>query len=73
MEVLPEVINFLDHPQPVLRGYAAWAVGELKAKQAVHKLTLLTTDNNPVAIYINGEMHIKTVGDWAANSLAAIS
>lgn len=72
-EILPEIINFLEHPQPILRGYAAWALGELKAKQAVNKLALLNTDAHPVAIYINGEMHIKTVGNWAMHSVAKIS
>lgn len=72
-EILPNIINYLDSPKPELRGMAAWALGEIKASQAVEKLSQITNDENLVGIYVNGQMHTKTVADWAKESLTNIS
>lgn len=65
LEIVPKIISFLDSPNPTLRGYAAWALGEIGIKHCIDQLNELNDDNNLLNIYINGKLHQKTVGELA--------
>ncbi|MEG6616773.1 HEAT repeat domain-containing protein [Peptococcaceae bacterium 1198_IL3148] len=72
-KILPEMTSFLDHHKANLRGYAAWALGQAGASEALDKLRRLESDNHTVRIYIEGQMYQKTVGQLASESIAKIS
>lgn len=67
--VVPVVISYLDAPDPELRGYAAWAAGELGAAWAVQRLEKIKNDADPVPFYEEGELNEKTVGEIATRAL----
>ncbi|MBM7853969.1 HEAT repeat protein [Desulfohalotomaculum tongense] len=72
-EIVPDIIAFLDNPNAVIRGYAAWALGEIGVSSSVDRLKNLVNDKARVKIYINGELYEKTVGDIAQGSIEKLS
>ena len=45
---VPVALTYLKSPDPVVRGYAAWALGELGASEAVNEIKKLEADNNHI-------------------------
>lgn len=72
-QIVPQIIDLLSHSDPIIRGYAAWALGVIRASEAVDQLMTLADDPNPVSIYINGQMQVKTVGEWAQSSVELLT
>ncbi|MTI81304.1 MAG: PBS lyase [Firmicutes bacterium] len=72
-EVLPDIIKFLEAPKPYVRGYAAWAIGELGVRGSLDKLTKLVVDQSIVDIYIDGDLYQKTVGEIAYSSIEKLN
>ncbi len=64
---------FLDEPDPVLRGYAAWALGNIGFSDVVEKLKQLETDDNRISIWRDGDLKVVTVADLAKEALEKIS
>ncbi len=68
-----KLLPLLDHQEPEIRGYAAWALGELGAEKAVEGLNELLEDGIMVQIYHQGEFKDMAVKDLAQESLNKIS
>ncbi len=66
----PVILSFLQDPEPIIRGHAAWAAGEIGVKQAVSELQKLAHDNNIFWFYEEGELKEKTIGEIAINAIA---
>ncbi len=66
------ITPYLKSPDSEVRGYAAWALGELAEPEAVRGLEELEGDNNNFYFYQEGEIKKVTVGEIAAGSLAKI-
>ncbi|MBI5050505.1 MAG: HEAT repeat domain-containing protein [Nitrospirae bacterium] len=63
------IIPYLDSPDPVLRGYTAWALGEIGTAESLEKIEELKNDNNLIAIYEDGELKQKTIGEIAEEAI----
>lgn len=57
--------DFLDNADPVLRGYAAWALGNIGFTDVARKLKDLGSDDNRITIWRNGDLQEVTVGQLA--------
>ncbi|MCD5404943.1 HEAT repeat domain-containing protein [Peptococcaceae bacterium] len=80
LEILDRIITFLDDKNPLSRGYAAWALGEIytardvkeKLDYLIQKLTILKEDKNIIPIYINSHLYNKSIGEIADLSILKI-
>lgn len=63
--VIPQITKFLDHPDPVLRAYAARALVIANPKE--EKLRKLENDFIPVQIYQDGQLLCKSVAELAGH------
>ncbi len=70
-DIVPKIEKFLQHSNPELRGYAAWALGQIGADGAVKQLEMLKDDPQVIKIYLQGELQQKTVGELANNAILA--
>lgn len=62
---LNRIIELLDHPNPILRGYAARAAAAAGA--APEKLALLKNDPATVQVYVDGKLRWRTVAELAGH------
>lgn len=69
---VPVALTYLKSPDPVVRGYAAWALGEIEASEAVSEIKKLGADNNQIIFYEDGELKDKTVGEMAEKAVAKL-
>lgn len=65
--------KYLCDPDPVIRGYAAWALGETGTSESVNDLAKLQNDNSVIAIYAEGELKEITVGQLAKEAIGNIT
>ncbi len=63
---------FLEDPDPTLRGYAAWALGELRNNDVITALKELETDDNKISIYKEGTLQEATVSRLSKEALQKI-
>ena len=61
--------KYLCDPDPVIRGYAAWAFGETGTSESVNDLKKLQNDNSVIAVYTEGELKKITVGRIAEKTI----
>jgi hypothetical protein len=66
------LLPYLDSPDSIVRGLAAWALGLLHARKAVASLGKLVNDPAQVKIYLNRTFVPETVGGLAHKALANI-
>jgi hypothetical protein len=59
----------LDDKDPVVRGYAAWALGSIGFSDMLDKLKSLETDENKISLWRDGELREVTVA-WLAKEAA---
>jgi len=69
---VPVALTYLKSPDPVVRGYAAWSLGELGASEAVNEIKELEADNNQIIFYEDGDLKDKTVGEMAKKAVAKL-
>ncbi len=69
---IPVVLNYLDYPDPSVRGNAAWSAGEIKVKEALSRLERMVDDNSRFMIYEHGRLSERAVGDAAKEAIAKI-
>ena len=70
---IPLILSYLHNPAPSLRGIAAWALGMMRASQAEPELEKLKNDDSLIAIYEDGELKEKTIGQIAEEAILSIS
>ncbi|KAF0145208.1 MAG: PBS lyase HEAT domain-containing protein [Nitrospirae bacterium] len=70
---MPAILPYLDNPEPVLRGLAAWAIGEIGSTGAIRELEKLQNDISSITIYEEGELREKTVGELARSSIKKLN
>ncbi len=63
---------FLEDPDPTLRGYAAWALGELGNNDVITTLKELETDENKISIFKEGTLQEATVSRLSKEALQKI-
>ena len=66
-------IPFLIDPDPLVRGYTAWILGNLGAHESREDLERLQQESIEIHIYENGELEKKTVGMVASEALEKLS
>ena len=64
---------FLEDSDPDVRGYAAWLMGNLSAREAKGDLEKLLRESHEIEIYENGNIEKKSVGQVASDALEKIS
>jgi hypothetical protein len=67
------LVSFLDNPDPVLRGYAAWALGNIGFSDVIGKLKKLETDGHTLSIWRDGDLQSVTVAQMAHEAILKIS
>ncbi len=65
--------DFLDKDDPVLRGYAAWALGSIGFDDITQKLKDLEHDESKISLWRDGELQEVTVGDLVHEALRKIA
>ncbi len=66
---VPIILKYLQSSDKTILGYAAWAIGETGALEAVNELQKLKNNNSHIDFYENGDLKEKTVGEIAINAL----
>lgn len=64
--------SFLESDDPVLRGYAAWALGNLRDRDSVEQLRNLEADAELLTIFANGELRQVSVSQLAKEAIERI-
>lgn len=72
-DAVPHLLLFLESPDGIVRGLAAWTVGLLGAAAARPKLEGLLEDVTEVPLYLNRNLVRRTVGGLAKEALAIIT
>lgn len=72
-DAAPGLLPFLGSPDAFHRGYAAWALGNIKDRAAADEIEKLHPDTKPIEIFRNFELVTTTVGRLAQEALAAIA
>ncbi len=67
------MFDLLQDPNPYTRGYAAWALGCLKAKEAEGGLRKLLDDNESMILYDGASFHDTTISAIAQEALDKIN
>jgi len=70
---MPAILPYLHSPDPVLRGLAVYAIGEIGSAGAVRELEKLQDDISRITIYEEGELREKTVGRLAGSSIKKLN
>ncbi len=61
--------KYLCDPDPVIRGYAAWALGETGTSESAKALTELQIDDSVITIYAEDELKEVSVGGIAKEAI----
>jgi HEAT repeat protein len=72
-DAVPHLLLFLESPDGIVRGLAAWTVGLLGAAAAQSMLEALSEDVTEVPLYLNRNLVRRTVGGLAKEALAIIT
>lgn len=72
-EAVRHIVPYLQSPDAVHRGYAAWALGYIKDPASQKYLQPLLNDLTPVKIFDEGQVHAYRICDVAAQALHRIS
>ncbi len=71
-EVVPYLFACLEDEDPQVRGLSAWALGNLKERDAREALEKLLSDDSPLTLYDQGNLRPATVAQLARKALAAL-
>lgn len=71
-DALSVIPGFLHHSDSTLRGYAAWALGEIGKPEMLKELEPLKNDNEILTFYEKGELKEKTVGKIAEDAIGKL-
>jgi HEAT repeat protein len=65
--------SFLDEQDPALRGYAAWALGNLGYDEVIGELENLLSDDGKLLIFRNSELEETTVAELSKEAIGKLS
>jgi len=65
--------SLLDNPDPVLRGYASWALGNIGFDGVLGQLKAIETDENKLTLWRDGDLQEVTVGQLAREAILKLS
>ncbi len=68
----PIIVSYLNSPDRLIRGYAAWAAGELGIARASDRLEDLRSDTEVIPFYEEEDLKKKTIGEFAKAALAKL-
>jgi hypothetical protein len=68
----PIVLSYLRSDNETLRGFAAWALGEMGVKESLTELEILKDDSGSIIFYEEGELIEKKIGDIVSAALEKI-
>ena len=71
-DAIPYLLPSLGAKEPALRGMAVWALGQLRAREAISELASLQEDSTGVEIYENHRIRHRQIKDLAGEALARI-
>ncbi|MBI5099174.1 MAG: HEAT repeat domain-containing protein [Nitrospirae bacterium] len=66
---IPIILSYLKSDDNTLRGYAAWALGEMGNEGSAAALENLKKDTNRIEFYQDGELKEKSVGELASGAI----
>jgi HEAT repeat protein len=69
---IPYLLPYLESPDGIVRGLAAWVLGQLQAQEAVVPLKKLTGDKSRIRLYRDRVFVAETTGSLAEKALANI-
>jgi hypothetical protein len=67
------LVSFLDNPDPVVRGYASWALGNIGFDDVIGQLKAIETDENKLTFWRDGDLQEVTVGQLAREAIQKLS
>lgn len=67
------VLHHFASDSPEILALTAWAMGEVGFEPALSELRKLEKHQELVKIYIQGDFHYKTIGDWASLAIGKIN
>ncbi|MDI6744337.1 MAG: hypothetical protein QMD07_03055 [Thermodesulfovibrionales bacterium] len=73
VHAIPLIITYLHNREPLLRGIAAWALGRIRVSQVEPELEKLKNDACIIAIYEDGKLIEKTIGQITKEALERIN
>lgn len=62
-----EIMPYLGHPSPIIRGLTLWALGKTAEPGSIAKLKDMASDNGSLTMYDNSRLIETTVGSIALN------
>ena len=65
--------SFLENPDPTIRGYAIWALGNIGFNDVIEKLKKLGPDDEKLRIFRNGELEEVTVALLSKEAIEKLS
>lgn len=65
--------SFLNNPDPVLRGYASWALGNIGFDDVIGQLKAIEIDQNKLTLWRDGVLQEVTVAQLAKEAIEKIS
>ncbi len=71
-EMGPALVEFLKDPDPVIRGFSAWALGRMRFRAAEEALNALSGDDSVINIYEDDSLRKVTVARAAGDALENI-
>ncbi|MBI4826708.1 MAG: hypothetical protein HY807_09880 [Nitrospirae bacterium] len=64
-----DILQFLDHTSPTIRGLAVWALWKMADTRSIGKIKAIASDNGSLMIYENNSLVETTVGKIASIAL----
>jgi HEAT repeat protein len=65
----PVILSYLNSKDNFVRGYAAWALGELGITEGFSGLEKLKSDTDTFTMYREGKLQEKTIGEIAQQAI----
>jgi hypothetical protein len=72
-DAIPHLMSFLESPDAIVRGLAAWALGLLRAEAARSRLGELLEDDAEIQLYTDRRLTRRRVSDLVKEALTAIA
>lgn len=72
-DALPIVCSYLRDSDPVIRGLAVWALGEIGTPETINELEGLKSDTSIIYLYDEGELKKRIISDVAQEAIGKLN